>query len=157
MTDWDAKMADAMLDEHAEAEVIDETLAEKSEGVAMPSAPIQPLHVVVVGSAAWDEPLLVQAALLSWANHHGGQPVILWTTGAPVGAELEAREFAHRSGWRAAESTPELLLEMDATVVFGFVTPDGEARELLETIATRRPVRLLTLATLQPKSRWSRW
>lgn len=166
MTDWDAKMADAMTDEldtervdewDLEHERIDVEAPDDEPEMTMPSEPIQPLHVVVVGSAAWDEPLLVQAALLTWANQHASHPVMLWTAGAPDGAEVEAREFGQRAGWRVSETKPELLLEIEATVVFAFLTPEGEARELVDLIATRRPVRVMTLETLRPRSRWSKW
>lgn len=164
MTDWDARMADAMLDKRAENDALSfvepvdsETGEYVTDGVTLPSMAVAPLHVIVVGSTAWDEPLLVQASLLSWAQHHAEQPVYLWTTGAPTGAELEAREFGHRSGWRVNESPADLIVEIEATVVFGFITAGGKAGELLETIATRRPVRQLTLESLRPRSRWNEW
>lgn len=147
MTDWDAETTAAYLDE-----------PQVGGNRAPETAPaVPPLHVAVVGSTEWDDPLVVQAALLSWYRHHTDRPIILWTTGAPTGAENDAREHAERSNWTVIETDPDRILEQEFTVVFGFVTPGSDAAEFARDLAVRKPVRLFTVESLRPRSRWSQW
>jgi len=148
MTDWDERIAEA-LDEAPERP--------EPDVPPTPEIPLPPLQVAVVGSTRWDEPLVVQATLLGWAQHHQDRNVILWTTGAPDGAEEAAREWAGRAGWSIAEATPAQMIERDATVTFAFVLPGTDAMILAANIGHRRPLRMVTLETLEPDTPWNRW
>lgn len=119
-----------------------------------------PLHVVVIGSTGWDEPVVVQAALLAWAQHHPDRDVVVWTTGAPDGAEAEAREFAQRNGWATPTASSSDILEgrvEEPTVSLAFVLPGTEADEFATEYSHRRPVRRFTVESLMPNTRWLRW
>lgn len=148
MTDWDGRIAEA-LDESAPTE--------PASPSAHPEIPLPPLIVAVVGSTRWDETLVVQATLLGWAQRHQDRNVILWTTGAPTGAEEAAREWAGRSGWSIGEATPDQMVRQEATVTFAFVLPGTDAMILAANIGHRRPVRMVTLETLEPNTPWNRW
>jgi hypothetical protein len=117
-----------------------------------------PLIVVVIGSTTFDEPFAVQSVLLGWGQRHADHPIYLWTSGAPEGAEAQAKIFANANGWQTVDVQPETLLGVDeAAVTFAFVTPGSRAAEFAADIAQRRPVRQLTLETLRPRSRWNEW
>lgn len=148
MTDWDGRIAEA-LDENAPTE--------PAAPSAPPEIPPPPLIVAVVGSTRWDDPLVVQATLLGWAQRHSDRNVILWTTGAPDGAEESAREWAGRAGWSIAEVTPDMMIQQHPTVTFAFVLPDTDAMILAANIGHRRPVRMVTLEILEPHTPWNRW
>lgn len=120
------------------------------------SAPaVPPLDAIVVGSLDWDEPLVVQAALLGWAQQHAGRDFVLWTTDAPEGAEATARHFAGMQGWRTVTVPPEGLLDAPATIAFGFLVPGAVgSADLVADLAARRPVRVFTVESRRPNSRW---
>jgi hypothetical protein len=151
---WDERIAEALDDEREQPEQ-----PERSEPTtaAAPPIPLPPLNVAVVGSTGWDDMLVVQAALLGWYQRHLEHPVILWTTGAPDGAEDAARDWGTRNGWSVGEMMPDQMIERDVTVTFAFVTPQSEAHALAIEIGHRRPVRLFVLDTLRPVTRWAGW
>jgi hypothetical protein len=159
MKDWDAETAAALNDEpEPEAGPGPSGASDVREPeIQMPNIPAPPLSVIVVGSSAWDEPLVVQAALLGWANAHRDRSVILFTTGSPRGAELDAREFGVRSGWAVAEASPDRLLNTEATVSFAFIVPGSDAELLADELGLRRPLRKMTLESVTPMSRWNTW
>ena len=146
--DWDAETADALDGPEPEAEPA--TVG----GFPMPN-PL--LNIIVVGSSAFDDGILVQAALLGWSQHHPDRDVILWTTGAPEGAEAHARTYAQANGWRASEVTPERMLDIDAVVVFAFTVGQSDVTMLVDDLAARRPVRQIDAQSRRPRNRWSSW
>lgn len=162
MKDWDAETAAAMNDEPVEL-TDEEFMAATGGGPAEPTPEeymaTAPLFVVVLGSMDWDEPVVVQAALLAWAQHHRDRAITVVTTGAPGGAEDEARRFAEMQGWHTIVIAPEQLLDaqMMIAVSFAFVKPGSKADEFTGVYASRHAVRRFTVETLRPITTRSDW
>lgn len=157
--DFESEIAAAYADEQAADDAAEgdypDSQTREPEHLHFAAPPSPPLEVLVVGSLDWDEPLVVQAALLGWSQRHQDRSVVLWTTDAPEGAEETARHFAQANGWQVVVSTPEQLLEVKPTVAFGFLVPGAVgSADLVDDLAARRPVRVFTVESRRPNSRW---
>lgn len=159
MKDWDAETAAAMGDDEP-AELSEEEFLLATGGGQNMVAPSPPLFIVVFGSMSWDEPVVVQAALLAWQQHHLGRRVNLITTGAPGGAEEEARQVAERNGWATMviDVTELTGMQIPIAASFAFVTQDSDALAFSAEYGSRYPLRRFMVETIQPQNRrWARW
>ena len=149
-TDWDERLAAA----YAEGEIAPEPEPEPEH---LPP-PERPRHIVAVGSAQWNQPLIVQAVLLGWAHEHGNPPVILTVGMGVTGAEEEARRFGSANGWNVISQTDAgLLNDVDrADVVFAFIRDMSEVSSLVSAMAARRAVRVFRDDVEQPNGSWTR-
>jgi hypothetical protein len=172
-TDWDQRVADAMADEGIVYAPVDpaETFAEEPEHYGEgPDAgddeshkpehiasPMPPRRLLVVGSAQWNQPLVVQAVLLGWLMEHGNPPVVL-TVGMGAGAEEHARAFGAARDWTVISQTDIGMLHDAETVdaAFAFVRDGSEVSSLVSAIATRRAIRVFSDEVERPTGAWTR-
>lgn len=162
-TDWDRRIAAAMADEGIVYAPVDpaETLADAGEDESHHpehiAPPLPPRHLVVIGSAQWNQPLIVQAVLLGWAHEHGNPPVIL-TVGMGVGAEEYARAFGTAHGWNVISQTDVgIIADAErADAVFAFVRDTSEVSSLVSAIAARRAIRVFRDDVEKPIGSWTR-
>ena len=150
-TDWDGRTAAAYLDEPDDWHGDDHT----HEAQPMPEP--QPMRrLVLVGSAKWAHPLIVQAVLLGWWTDHGQPPVLLITGMGSAGAELEAREYGSRLGWTVMSQTDAQLVRDSETAdaAFGFIRDTSDVSSLANAIGARRPIRIFRDELVEPTGTW---
>jgi hypothetical protein len=106
--DWDAEVAAATQDEE-----------QVEMDLTVPPPPVNPVTVVVVGSADWSQNALVGAVLQEWWENAGHPPVQLVTSGCPTGAEAAARQLFPQ--WHLVTVRDEGLAELRDILVFAFI------------------------------------
>lgn len=86
----------------------DRVYEDRSE--AHTAAPRHTATLLVIGSADWEDDVVVGAALTEWLNRHHDHDLIVATTGCPVGAEARAAEIAQAYGAQIATIRAEQIV-----------------------------------------------
>lgn len=156
-TDWDERMSSAYADEPYHYGDRDDDESPGPEPQRELPEHVPPRHLLVVGSAQWNQPLIVQAVLLGWVHEHGNPPIVL-TVGMGVGAEEDARQFGSAHGWNVISQTDAgILADAErADAVFAFVRDTSDVSSLVSAIAARRAVRVFRDDVEQPTGSWTR-
>jgi hypothetical protein len=110
--DWDAETAAAVHD-------VDDSDEEEGMDLSAPPPPVDPVTVVVIGSADWSQHAVIGSVLQEWWENAGHPPVQLVTSGCPTGAEATARMLY--PNWHNVTIRDEGLTELHDVLVFAFI------------------------------------